>query len=900
MASRKGVRPQKQPKQQEQQVVRSMGAASAVEEEVGKSIDRSKKATSRIFLILRIILFALACVFAIMGVRGFIEASNTQTVSRVVTTDSVNGEPVRNAIVIFSSDDSDASVSYERSGVLNVLNRSGISSDVYYLDTSTGTSAAAIDKGLYEFIRDKASSGMSCDAVVVSGDEALSFVANHRDLFGGLPTVFFSVEGTSLAGEVKDKGYATGFLEKGGPSLILTNAEKLLPAYKKVIVLVDGSASSKGLLDQLEADKSAAPSFEREVWDVSKMTRDELADKVANLGSDEFIMLLSANRDSAGNGYTSTETAYFLAGLTRKPIFSAFGGVGEGVCGSAFFDRETEGANSAKLLIDMLNGADVSSLAVTELQPEACVFDVQQLMLRGMNPDLTPEDSALINESSFSWRVLRPFVQPTLFLLGAVACIVGFGVIGFRRSIRSNRAIIASRDELQYRLYHDVLTNLPNRIALEQYLVDPKSGDAVRSVVRIHADNLSDINDAYGHSFGDEVIKIVAKRLENAKAALIARTAEDEFTLLLNERLKPESSVLSHLERIFADPIIIGDNKVEAAATIGIANREKGMSGADLIVAGDLATNFASDENLHQPVFYTDDMLKDMERRLEITEYLKQAIAEERVVVLWQPQVDTENLTVYGYEALCRLEGNKYFPNDFIPVAEMSGLVNPLDRVVTKKVIEQLGVWLKEGRKDVGVASINFSAAQLRDKGYCDFLAEQLAKNKVPASLLKIEITESMILGNEEEADKLFARLRSMGITLALDDFGTGYSSLYRMANRPVDFVKLDKSLVDTFMVPGKEGFIDDVTRLIHGLGKTIVVEGVETYEQYQMCLNFGCDIIQGYFFARPMPAEEAISLDPNTIIAEARAKFGDKTRNGNWSKYDRDEHGRWKKKPKE
>jgi EAL domain-containing protein (putative c-di-GMP-specific phosphodiesterase class I) len=293
-------------------------------------------------------------------------------------------------------------------------------------------------------------------------------------------------------------------------------------------------------------------------------------------------------------------------------------------------------------------------------------------------------------------------------------------------------------------------------------------------------------------------------------------------------------------------------------------------------------------------------MLKDMERRLEITEYLKQAIAEERVVVLWQPQVDTENLTVYGYEALCRLEGNKYFPNDFIPVAEMSGLVNPLDRVVTKKVIEQLGVWLKEGRKDVGVASINFSAAQLRDKGYCDFLAEQLAKNNVPASLIKIEITESMILGNEEEADKLFARLRSMGITLALDDFGTGYSSLYRMANRPVDFVKLDKSLVDTFMVPGKEGFIDDVTRLIHGLGKTIVVEGVETYEQYQMCLSFGCDIIQGYFFARPMPAEEAISLDPNTIIAEARAKYGDKTRNGNWSKYDRDEHGRWKKKPKE
>lgn len=893
MASRKGERPQ-------EQVTRSMGAASAVEEEVGKSIDRSKKATSRIFLILRIILFALACVFAIMGVRGFIDASNTQTVSRVVTTDSVMGEPVRNAIVIFSGDDSDASVSYERSGVLSVLNRSGISSDVYYMGSTAGANEFAADKEIYGEIYDKASSGASYDAIVVSGDEALAFVSSHRDLFGGLPTVFFSVEGVTLADEAQSKGYATGYLEKGGPSLILSNAANLLPTYKKVIVLVDGSASAKGLLDQLEADKSVAPGFEREVWDVSKMTRDSLADKVANLGSDEFILLLSANRDSEGNAYSSTETAYFLADLTRKPIFSAYGGVGEGVCGAAFFDRETEGINSAKLLVDLLNGANVSSVSVAELQPESCVFDVQQMMLRGMNPDATPEGSALINESSFSWRVLRPFVKPTLFLLGAVACIVGFGFIGFRRSIRSNRAIIASRDELQYRLYHDVLTNLPNRIALEQFLAEPKSGGKIRSLVRIHVDDLSDINDAYGHAFGDEVIKIIAKRLEGVNAGLIARNADDEFTLLLEERLKPQSSALSHVARIFADPIIIDDNKVEASATIGVANREKGMSGADLVVAGDLAANFASEEGLHQPVFYTEDMLKNMERRLEITEYLKQAIAEERVVVLWQPQVNTETLTVYGYEALCRLEGNKYYPGDFIPVAEMSGLVNPLDRIVTKKVIEQLGVWLKEGRKDVGVASINFSAAQLRDKGYCDFLAEELAKNNVPASLIKIEITESMILGNEDDADRLFARLRSMGITLALDDFGTGYSSLYRMANRPVDFVKLDKSLVDTFMVPGKEGFIDDVTRLIHGLGKTIVVEGVETYEQYQMCLSFGCDIIQGYFFARPMTAEEAINLDPNAIIADARAKYGDKTRNGNWSKYDRDEHGRWKKKPKE
>ena len=880
-------------------VARGAGATSAVEQEVGRSIDRSKKATSRIFLILRIILFALACLFAVVGVRGFIEASNTQTTSKLVTSESVMGEPVKHAIVIFSGDDADAEVSYERSGVLGVLNRSGVSSDVYYMGSVSEKNMVAVESELYKKIYDKASSGSGCDVVVVAGDDALRFISNHRDLFGGIPTAYFAVEGAAAARDAQEQGIATGYLETGAPGLSLANAALLLPSYSKVVVLVDGSAEGKGLLEQLEADKDAASSMERDIWDVSKMTRDKLGEELAKLDPRTFVLLLSGNYDSEGKAYSSTETAYFLANATRAPVFSAVGGVGEGVCGAAFFDRETEGGEAAKVAIELLNGTKAYDIEVTEQQPECGVFDVQALESHNMNPDNTPDGSALINESTFSARVLRPFVQPALFLLAAIVCIAGFAIIGFRRSMASNKAIIASRDDLQYRLYHDVLTDLPNRSALEQYLKDPATGDKVKAVVQIDVNDFADVNDSYGHAFGDEVIKILAMRLTRVKADFLARTGGDDFVLAFNDPLDSSSSALSHIERIFNDPIVVGDNKVEIASTVGIANREEGMTGEDLITFSDLAHNSAKEEGLHQPVFYTDEMRENMERKLTITEYLKQAIADENIVVLWQPQVDTEKLTVYGYEALCRLEGNKYFPDQFIPVAEISGLVNPLDRIVTKKVIQQLGAWLKEGREDVGVASINFSAAQLRDKGYCDFLAEQLAINKVPPHLLKIEITESMIIGNEDDADLLFDRLRSMGITLALDDFGTGYSSLYRMANRPVDFVKLDKSLVDTFMVPGKEGFIDDVTRLIHGLGKTIVVEGVETYEQYQMCMSFGCDIIQGYFFARPMSAEEAISLDPNAIVAKARVESGDKTRNGDWSKYDRDEHGRWKKNPK-
>lgn len=871
---------------------------NVAEKEISKSSELSNKATSRLSLALRIILFVLACVFAVLGVKGIIDASNVQSVSRLATMESVQGEPVRHALVVFSGDDSDSSVAYERNGAVGLLGKSGVSSDVLYIGASADSNVQASERRLREIVTEKASSGVSYDVIVIAGDEALSFIMGNRDLFGGIPTAYFAVTDSERARETQGAGFATGYLEEGAASLALNKASELLPSATKAIVLVDGSSTAQGLLKQLEGDTAAAPNVSRELVDTSKLSRDALAEKLSEAEEGAFVLLLSANRDAEGGAYTSTETAYFLAENSSVPVFSAMGGVGEGVCGASFIDRETEGSGAATLAIDLMNGKNALDIPVEVVAPLGMVYDAQALEANGINPDDTPSDASIINESSFSVRVLRPFAMPALFLLIAIACIAGFGIIGFRRSVQSNKAIIASRNDLQYRLYHDLLTDLPNRYALERFINDPGENVEVKSVALIDINDFTDINDTYGHAFGDDVIGIMAKRLDNVDALLLARSGGDEFTLVFDRTLEPDCPELRHIGRVFDDPVIVGDNKVEITATVGIANREDADMSQDLVVFSDLAIHYAKDNGIHQPTFYSDDMREGVERKLAITSHLKRAIAEDGVAVLWQPQVNTKTLEVYGYEALCRLKDNKYYPGDFIPVAEMSGLVIDLDRIVTRRVIEQLGRWIADGR-EVGVAAINFSAAQLRDKTYCDFLAELLAVNNVPASKVKIEITESMIFGNEADAEKLFQRLRSMGIALALDDFGTGYSSLYRMANRPIDYVKLDKSLVDTFMVKGKERFIDDITQLIHGLGKTIIVEGVETYEQYQMCLNFGCDIIQGYFFAKPMSAEEAYRLNPEEIVANAREVTGDKTRNADWQKYDRDERGRWTKNGK-
>lgn len=871
---------------------------NAAESESIRALERSKRSTSPINLILRIVLFVLACVYAVLGVKGFIDATNIQNTSRTVTTESIQAEPGFHALALFSYDESDSSVAYERDGVLSVLARSGISYDPIYLDARSITGNAEAEQRLDGFILEKAMSEGGYDAVIAAGDEALSYVYKHQELFAGIPTSFFAVDDKSLATDVHSAGVATGIYEDGTATTSLEQAAKLVPSARNVVILADGSMESNGLLAQVTADTSVAPSVKRDIWDVSTFTRDELANRLSSLGSDTFVLLLAANHDSSGTSYTPSTTAYFVSGNTSVPVFSALGGVGEGICASSFVDRADEGLNAVRLAVSLINGNTVGSQPIQSVSPECCVFDAQALTSHGIDPNATPDNAAIINESAFSLRVLRPIATPLLFILISIACIVAFGVIGFRRSMRSNREIIASRNQLRYRLYHDLLTDLPNRYALDQYVSSEETEGKIKSMIQIDINDFTDINDSYGHTFGDSVIKIVAQRLTNIDSLLLVRSGGDEFILAFDRPLQASSPQLRHIERIFNDPVVVGDSKVDLTSTIGVANREQGMTAPEMIINSDLAMHSAKEINSHFPVFYSEGMLESVEKKVEITAYLKQAVADEAINVLWQPQVDTKTLEIYGYEALCRLEGNRYYPGEFIPVSEMSGLVVPLGRIVTKKVIAQMGEWLKEGR-DVGIASINYSAAQLRDKDYCNFLADQLAIYGVPASKIKIEITESMILGNEDDAELLFKRLRSMGVTLALDDFGTGYSSLYRMASRPMDIVKLDKSLVDTFMVDGKEGFISDITTLIHGLGKTIVVEGVETYEQYQMCLEMGCDIIQGYFFSRPVSAQEAVDFDANIRINEARIDAGDKTRNGDWRKYDRDAHGRWKKKEK-
>ena len=202
------------------------------------------------------------------------------------------------------------------------------------------------------------------------------------------------------------------------------------------------------------------------------------------------------------------------------------------------------------------------------------------------------------------------------------------------------------------------------------------------------------------------------------------------------------------------------------------------------------------------------------------------------------------------------------FPGKFIPVAEKNGWIWKIGRITTELVVRQLAAWKEEGFKLYPV-SVNFSSNQLSDLGYVDFLEEALKRYDVAPGLLEVEITEGIFLDKTALANSLFERFKNLGIRLLMDDFGTGYSSLGYLTYIPVDVIKLDKSLVDAYLVDGKDSFIRDVIRLVHDLDKEMIIEGVEEGWQFKRLREFEADAIQGYYFSKPLPSGEAIGFKP-------------------------------------
>jgi len=429
--------------------------------------------------------------------------------------------------------------------------------------------------------------------------------------------------------------------------------------------------------------------------------------------------------------------------------------------------------------------------------------------------------------------------------------------------------LLKQKEKLYYQAHHDALTNLPNRILfhdrLEQAIEKSKRSRSKVALLYIDLDHFKEINDSLGHKAGDEVLKIVAKRLKNIirDEDTLSRLGGDEFTIII-ERLKKgeDASLLAQkIIEVLTKPIELNNNLLYVSSSTGISlYPEDGDSVQNLLKYADSAMYKAKNEGRNNFQFYSSEMTTLALERVVMEASFRAALDNEDFVVYYQPQINAKSNSFLGMEALVRWKDKTrgiISPAKFIPLAESTGLIVALDRFVMRTAMKQISKWYAKGLNP-GVLALNLAIKQLQQKDFFSMLKALMKETGCKAEWLELEITEGQIMQNPEEAIKILNQVSKLGIELAVDDFGTGYSSLSYLKKLPIDRLKIDQSFVKN--LPNDEEDIA-ITKAVIGLAKglnlSIIAEGVETKEQKEFLLDNGCNNIQGYFYAKPMPANE-------------------------------------------
>jgi len=466
-------------------------------------------------------------------------------------------------------------------------------------------------------------------------------------------------------------------------------------------------------------------------------------------------------------------------------------------------------------------------------------------------------------DGSLFWNDLR--IAPVRNEAGKVTHFVGI-----LNDISENKHY---QQELEHQANYDKLTGLPNRNLLSDRL-DRAILNAVRhrtrfAVAFIDLDGFKDINDSLGHGAGDRLLKAVAQRLVSALRATdtVARLGGDEFVLILGDQSegKQLASELQRVLEIIAQPLTIDNSEIYVTASIGASvYPSDGQTGSALLKNADTAMYRAKDHGKNTVQCYSAEMNDEVSERLSLQVNLRRALEREEFLLHYQPQVDLRTGRMVGAEALIRWrhpELGMVSPGKFIPIAEACGLIEPIGEWVIKTACAQNKAWQDAGLPRLHV-SVNLSTRQFRGKGLIEWVSRVLLETGLEAKYLELELTESVIMHNAEHVIATVRDLKNLGLQLSIDDFGTGYSSLSYLKRFPVDRLKIDQSFIrDLGTDPDDAAIARTVIALAKSLDLRVIAEGVETAEQLAFLSLHDCDEVQGYYFSRPVPAEEFVRL---------------------------------------
>lgn len=427
-----------------------------------------------------------------------------------------------------------------------------------------------------------------------------------------------------------------------------------------------------------------------------------------------------------------------------------------------------------------------------------------------------------------------------------------------------------AEDKINFMAFHDVLTGLPNRRLLNKTIsntIELHSNQSI-AIMYIDLDRFKLINDSLGHYIGDRLLVNVAKRLLGCigEQDIVSRQGGDEFTVLLLNRTKQEiRSIAETIITLLAKSFIVEGYELFVTPSIGIScYPDDGVGATELFRKADVAMYQVKKEGRNNYRFYDLTLEKETYDKFELENDLRKALEKNEFHLLYQPIMDLTNHRVLGVEALIRwahpIRGT-ISPDQFIPVAEETGIIIALGEWVVRSACQQLKVWEDNGLTSMAV-SINISIRQFYQPNFVSMVAKVIKETNINPSNLTIEITESMTM-DVEVATMILYKLKSLGVNISIDDFGTGYSSLSYLKKFPIDHLKIDKSFIrDIAKSKNDENIATTILIMAHNLGLNVIAEGVETNEQLEILKQHRCNAAQGYLFSKPISVEEVIHFN--------------------------------------
>jgi PAS domain S-box-containing protein len=467
---------------------------------------------------------------------------------------------------------------------------------------------------------------------------------------------------------------------------------------------------------------------------------------------------------------------------------------------------------------------------------------------------------------------------------------VGFDITDLKNA---EQALVQAQEKLLHGAYHDSLTDLPNRALfvdrLERAIARAKRHkDYKFAVLFIDIDRFKIVNDSLGHQAGDELIIQVSDRILhslrledvvcrpvvtfnpdwNTKDDTVARIGGDEFTVLLDDIRNPSDGVrvAERIQNSFKEPFLICGQDIFTSVSIGIAANSLHASATDLLRDADTAMYRAKARGRARCEVFDQEMHEQAIDRLRLETDLRRAVDREEFRVYYQPIVSLQTGRIAGFEALVRWQRpgvGIVTPQEFISVTEEMGLIVPLGEWILVKSCEQLHRWhLEYPQEPMLRMSVNISGRQFAQSDFVACVKKALSESHVDPASIKLEITESVTMGDAERSIKVIREVKELGVRISIDDFGTGYSSLSYLRRFPIDTLKIDRSFVSKLESdPEKRAIVRTIVGLAQNLGMDVIAEGTETIEELRYLKSLNCEFGQGYYFSRPLDGDKAQAL---------------------------------------